>query len=167
MCLSVEMDSLYGGHRIDCYSIVVRRSDDWVWFELFNIETQHMQKGGTFQGLNTGSNPAVDHTKLARAGGSSSEAHLYWRRWIKPTGIIFFDPALRVDRPLFRRSLSSLSGRINAANVSSFDTVLRLNRCLIERSSSLLSPPDKHLRCLSVLISHLVRTARSFEADRN
>ena len=90
MRLSVEMDSLYGGYRIDCYSIVVRRSDDWVWFELFNIETQHMQKGGTFQGLNTGSNPVVDHTKLARAGGSSSEAHLYCRRRINTSGVFPF-----------------------------------------------------------------------------
>ena len=48
MRLSVEMDNVYGGSCIECYSIVVRRSDDWVWFELFNNDTQHMQKGGTF-----------------------------------------------------------------------------------------------------------------------
>jgi len=48
MRLSVEMDKAYGGYRIDCYSIVVRRSHEWVWFELFNNDTQHLQKGGTF-----------------------------------------------------------------------------------------------------------------------
>jgi hypothetical protein len=48
MRLSVEMDNVYGGSCIECYSIVVRGSDDWVWFELFNNDTQHMQKGGTF-----------------------------------------------------------------------------------------------------------------------
>ena len=48
MRLSVEMDNMYGGSCIECYSIVVRGADDWVWFELFNNDTQHMQKGGTF-----------------------------------------------------------------------------------------------------------------------
>ncbi len=48
MRLSVEMDKSYGGSRIECYSIVVRRSDEWVWFELFNNDTCHAQKGGTF-----------------------------------------------------------------------------------------------------------------------
>jgi len=47
MRFSVEMDKAYGGSRIESYSIVVRRSDEWVWFELFNNETHHMQKGGT------------------------------------------------------------------------------------------------------------------------
>ncbi len=47
MRLSVEMDNVYGGSCIECYSIVVRGSDDWVWLELFNNDTQHMQKGGT------------------------------------------------------------------------------------------------------------------------
>lgn len=48
MRLSVEIDKAYGGSRIECYSIVVRESDDWVWFELFNNDTYHVQKGGTF-----------------------------------------------------------------------------------------------------------------------
>ena len=48
MRLSVEMDNMYGGSCIECYSIVVRGADDWVWFELFNNDTQHVQKGGTF-----------------------------------------------------------------------------------------------------------------------
>ena len=48
MRLSVEMDKAYGGDRIECYSIVVRRSDDWVWLEVFNNATHHVQKGGTF-----------------------------------------------------------------------------------------------------------------------
>lgn len=47
MRLSVEMDNVYGGSCIECYSMVVRGSDDWVWLELFNNDTQHMQKGGT------------------------------------------------------------------------------------------------------------------------
>ena len=43
---SVEVDKVYGDYRIEQYSIVVRRSDGTVWFELFNNETHHMQKGG-------------------------------------------------------------------------------------------------------------------------
>jgi hypothetical protein len=45
---SVEVDKVYGDYRIEQYSIVVRRSDGTVWFELFNNETHHMQKGGRF-----------------------------------------------------------------------------------------------------------------------
>ena len=48
MRLSVEMDKIYGDYRIEQYSIVVRRSDRTVRFELFNDETHHMQKGGRF-----------------------------------------------------------------------------------------------------------------------
>lgn len=46
MHMSVEMDKVYGDYRIQQYSIVVRRSDRTVWFEFFNHETRHMQKGG-------------------------------------------------------------------------------------------------------------------------
>jgi hypothetical protein len=46
MRMSVEMDKVYGDYRIEQYSIVVQRSDRAVWFELFNNETHHMQKGG-------------------------------------------------------------------------------------------------------------------------
>lgn len=46
MRMSVEMDKVYGDYRIEQYSMVVRRSDRRVWFEFFNNETHHMQKGG-------------------------------------------------------------------------------------------------------------------------
>jgi len=46
MRMSVGMDQVYGDYRIEEYSIVVQRSDRTVWFEVFNHETQHMQKGG-------------------------------------------------------------------------------------------------------------------------
>jgi hypothetical protein len=46
MRMSVEMDQVYGDYRIEQYSIVVRRADKTVWFEFFNNETHHMQKGG-------------------------------------------------------------------------------------------------------------------------
>lgn len=46
MRFSVAMDKVYGDYRIEQYSIVVRRSDGTVWFEVFNAETHHMQKGG-------------------------------------------------------------------------------------------------------------------------
>ena len=48
MRLSVETDKVYGDYRIEQYSIVVRRSDGRVWFEVFNDETHHVQKGGRF-----------------------------------------------------------------------------------------------------------------------
>ncbi len=46
MRMSVEMERVYGDYRIEQYSIVVHRSDKGVWFEVFNNETHHMQKGG-------------------------------------------------------------------------------------------------------------------------
>jgi hypothetical protein len=46
MRMSVGMDQVYGDYRIEQYSIVVQRSDKTVWFEFFNNETHHMQKGG-------------------------------------------------------------------------------------------------------------------------
>src|SRR5689334_12968832 len=46
MRLSVEMDKVYGDFRIEQYSIVFRRSNGKVRFELLNNESHHMQKGG-------------------------------------------------------------------------------------------------------------------------
>lgn len=48
MRMSVRMEKEYGDYQIKQYSVSVQRSDEKVWFELFNHEIDHMQNGGKF-----------------------------------------------------------------------------------------------------------------------
>lgn len=55
--------------------------------------------------LNTGSNLVVDQTKVARDGGSSSEAHPRYRRRMSVSRVSFFDSVLLVGPELSCKSM--------------------------------------------------------------
>lgn len=48
MRISVRMENKYGDYETKQYTISVQRSDEKVWFEVYNQDIDHKQNGGTF-----------------------------------------------------------------------------------------------------------------------